>query len=232
MKKPAVLLLGLLMILVLPMAHARVAHASFGAGDFLKTSGNYIRNNAGSGAITTLRGTNLGGWLAQEDWMNPLGEFALDRTGWVASPSTNSCTAGNALDGDNTIRWTTGAAQAGGESTATSPPAGAVVSHRLLDSGSLSTWAPTLPSTRFSSTRGHPRQVTFPPPTRYGDRLTTSTGPSTPPASAPGGSTSPRSGRRRGCSTSSWPRSRRGAPSSASARRPPSVDSVTQRRSR
>ena len=30
---------------------------------------------------------NLGGWLTQEDWMSPLGEFAVDRTGWSATAS-------------------------------------------------------------------------------------------------------------------------------------------------
>src|SRR5258708_36852232 len=47
--------------------------------------------------------------------MNPLGEFARARTGWTATAPVNSSTAGNALDGDSTTRWTTGAAQAGGE---------------------------------------------------------------------------------------------------------------------
>lgn len=115
MRKAAILVMGLVVLVALSIAQPRVVHAGFGSGDFLKTSGKFIRNNSGTGAIATLRGTNLGGWLAQEDWMNPLGEFALDRTGWSATASVNSSTAGNGLDGDSTTRWTTGAPQAGGE---------------------------------------------------------------------------------------------------------------------
>ena len=114
-KATTAVLVGLLVAAILAFAPLKTVHAGFGSGDFLKTSGKFIRNNSGSGSIVTLRGVNLGGWLAQEDWMNPLGEFALDRTGWTATASVNSSTAGNALDGDSTTRWTTGAAQAGGE---------------------------------------------------------------------------------------------------------------------
>jgi hypothetical protein len=89
------------------------AHASL-ANNFLKANGKYLRNNAGAGQIVTLRGTNLGGCLTQEDWMSPLGEFALDRTGWTATASVDSSSAGNVLDGDASTRWDTGAAQAGG----------------------------------------------------------------------------------------------------------------------
>jgi hypothetical protein len=41
----------------------------------------------------------------------------LSRTGWTAAalPAASSSTAGNALDGDTTTRWTTGAAQASGQ---------------------------------------------------------------------------------------------------------------------
>lgn len=83
--------------------------------NFLKASGIYLRNDAGSGSIVNLRGTNLGGWLTMEDWMSPLGEFALGRDGWTATASVNSSSAANALDGDDTTRWDTGAAQAGNE---------------------------------------------------------------------------------------------------------------------
>jgi hypothetical protein len=83
--------------------------------NFLKVRGHYLRDNAGTGTIVTLHGTNLGGWLTQEDWMSPLGEFALDRTGWTATASVSNATAGNALDGDDTTRWDTGVPQAGGE---------------------------------------------------------------------------------------------------------------------
>lgn len=112
------LVTGIVTVLLLPLipliALASPAHAAL-PSNFLKTSGNYLRNNAGTGNIVTLRGTNLGGWLTQEDWMSPLGEFALDRTGWTATASVNSSTAGNAIDGDDTTRWDTGAPQAGGE---------------------------------------------------------------------------------------------------------------------
>ncbi len=39
--------------------------------DFLKTNGTTIRKSSGSGDIVYLRGTNAGGWLVQENWMNP-----------------------------------------------------------------------------------------------------------------------------------------------------------------
>lgn len=104
----------LLLQLIPVIALASPAHAAL-ASNFIKASGKYLRDNAGAGKIVTLRGTNLGGWLTQEDWMSPLGEFANDRTGWTATASVNSASAGNALDGDDTTRWDTGAAQAGGE---------------------------------------------------------------------------------------------------------------------
>lgn len=89
------------------------AHAALGAGDFIKANGNVLKTNSGTGATINLRGTNVGGWLTQEDWMSPLGEFAVDRTGWSATASSG--TASNAVDGSGTTRWTTSAAQAGGE---------------------------------------------------------------------------------------------------------------------
>lgn len=90
-------------------AHA----AALGASDFLKASGNVLKNGSGAGSTVNLRGTNIGGWLTQEDWMSPLGEFAADRTGWSASASSG--TAGNALDSSGSSRWTTGANQTGNE---------------------------------------------------------------------------------------------------------------------
>ncbi len=51
--------------------------------DFLKTSGIQIKNAGGTGAVVSLRGTNLGGWLLQESWMSPLGctdEWTLRET--------------------------------------------------------------------------------------------------------------------------------------------------------
>lgn len=101
---------------LLAIPQTQVAHAAaIGASDFLKADGKFLKNSSGTGSIVTLRGTNLGGWLSQENWMSPLGEFALDRTGWIATASVSSSTAGNALDGDSTTRWTTGAAQTNGQ---------------------------------------------------------------------------------------------------------------------
>jgi hypothetical protein len=81
------------------------------AADFIKADGNVLKTNSGTGSTINLRGTNIGGWLTHEDWMSPLGEFAADRTGWVATASSG--TASNALDGAASTRWTTSAAQAG-----------------------------------------------------------------------------------------------------------------------
>ncbi|WP_405770740.1 discoidin domain-containing protein [Streptomyces sp. NBC_00080] len=105
----------LLVQLLALITSAPPAHAALGAADFLKADGKYLRNNSGSGDMVTLRGTNLGGWLTQEAWMSPLGEFALDRTGWTATASTNSASATKALDGDATTGWSTGTAQAAGQ---------------------------------------------------------------------------------------------------------------------
>ncbi|PSL37285.1 aryl-phospho-beta-D-glucosidase BglC (GH1 family) [Labedella gwakjiensis] len=87
--------------------------APLASGDFLKVSGNVLKKNSGTGATINLRGTNLGGWLTHEDWMSPLGEFALDRAGWTATASAGSAAA--AIDGADSTRWTTSAAQTGGE---------------------------------------------------------------------------------------------------------------------
>ena len=83
------------------------------ATDFIKASGNVLKTNSGTGSTINLRGTNIGGWLAQEDWMSPLGEFAADRTGWSSTASAG--TSSNALDGSTTTRWTTNANQTGAE---------------------------------------------------------------------------------------------------------------------
>lgn len=83
------------------------------ASDFIKASGSVLKTNSGTGTIINLRGTNVGGWLAQEDWMSPLGEFAVDRTGWSATASAGSAAA--AIDGSRSNRWTTNANQAGTE---------------------------------------------------------------------------------------------------------------------
>jgi hypothetical protein len=80
---------------------------------FLKASGNVLRTDSGAGSAINLRGTNIGGWLTQEDWMSPLGEFAVDRTGWASSADAG--TASRAIDGSGSTVWTTGAHQTGGE---------------------------------------------------------------------------------------------------------------------
>jgi len=87
--------------------------AAIGASDFLKASGAMLKKSSGTGATVNLRGTNVGGWLTQEDWMSPLGEFAADRAGWSATASAG--TPGSALDGSSTTRWTTSVNQAGSE---------------------------------------------------------------------------------------------------------------------
>ncbi len=105
-------------ISLLAVAAATVSlRANFTASDFLKTSGIYVRNSSGTGSIVDLHGTNLGGWLTQENWMSPQGVFALDRTGWAASASVTGSgySAASAVDGDGTTVWTTGANQANGQ---------------------------------------------------------------------------------------------------------------------
>ena len=46
------------------------AREALGSNDFLKVNGTQIRKQKGTGDIVYLRGTNAGGWLVQEDWMN------------------------------------------------------------------------------------------------------------------------------------------------------------------
>ena len=55
--------------------------AAITASDFIKASGSVLKKGSGTGATVNLRGTNVGGWLTQEDWMSPLGGFAADRSG-------------------------------------------------------------------------------------------------------------------------------------------------------
>jgi|GEM_PF-2212386 len=91
------------------------ARAAITSADFLKADGKFLRNQSGTGDIVTLRGTNLGGWLTFEDWMSPLGEFAMDRSQWSVSASDNNSDASLAIDGDDTTRWTSGTAQTSGQ---------------------------------------------------------------------------------------------------------------------
>lgn len=50
-----------------------------GAGEFpaafIKARGFELRDHAGAGAVVTLHGVNLGGWLCQEPWMCPTSSF-------------------------------------------------------------------------------------------------------------------------------------------------------------
>jgi len=108
------------------------------AADFLKASGNVLKSNSGTGATVNLRGTNIGGWLTQEDWMSPLGEFAADRTGWSATASAG--TAGNALDGSGTSAWTTGANQAGTEWIRLDLGANTLFSRIAIDNPTAGQW--------------------------------------------------------------------------------------------
>lgn len=110
-----VLALAVVVELMISLPKPPTANASFTSNDFLKSDGKFIKKNSGTGDIVNLRGTNLGGWLSFEDWMSPTGEFAFDRTGWSASASVNSTSAGNAIDGDNTTRWNTGTGQVNGQ---------------------------------------------------------------------------------------------------------------------
>lgn len=73
----------LLVSLLLTVSGPSVANAAFGSSDFLKTSGTVLKNNWGAGSVINLRGTNLGGWLLQENWMTPAGavdEYTIRRT--------------------------------------------------------------------------------------------------------------------------------------------------------
>ncbi|RXZ68441.1 discoidin domain-containing protein [Agromyces albus] len=97
--------------LVIPPTAA--AAEPLGSDDFIKAAGNVLKTDSGAGSTINLRGTNVGGWLAQEDWMSPLGEFAVDRTGWSATASSG--TAANALDGSGSSTWVTGGNQSGDE---------------------------------------------------------------------------------------------------------------------
>ncbi|WP_342373092.1 discoidin domain-containing protein [Propioniciclava soli] len=82
--------------------------------DFIKANGTVLRTDSGAGAAINLRGTNLGGWLVQEDWMSPLGEFALDRGGWTVTASTGSH-ASATVDGEQATHWSTSGPQRAGD---------------------------------------------------------------------------------------------------------------------
>ncbi|MDO3409321.1 cellulase family glycosylhydrolase [Saccharibacillus sp. CPCC 101409] len=68
----AVLLIGLMLSGTGSLgSHPVKAASRIADADFLKTNGTTIRKNKGSGDTVYLRGTNAGGWLVQENWMNP-----------------------------------------------------------------------------------------------------------------------------------------------------------------
>ncbi len=106
-------LVALLAATAVATAVASPAQAALTDDDFIEADGNVLRTDHGTGDVINLRGTNLGGWLTYEDWMSPLGEFALARDDWSATGSSSG--AANVLDGDLDTRWSSGAAQAGGE---------------------------------------------------------------------------------------------------------------------
>ncbi len=129
-----VLVLGMVTALVGPLANETALAAALTTDDFLKADGEVLRNKSGTGDIVSLRGTNFGGWLTFEDWMSPLGEFALDRSDWTATSSAG--TASNMLDGDLTTRMSSGASQSGTEWVQLDLGAMTVFNRILLDAGS------------------------------------------------------------------------------------------------
>ena len=129
-------LVALAVAVVEPLGGVR-AEASGGPltqDDFLAADGAVLRNQGGTGDAVTLRGTNLGGWLTFEDWMSPLGEFALDRDGWTATASASG--SADVLDGDIDSSWTTGAAQTGTEWVQVDLTTPTLFNRILLDAGS------------------------------------------------------------------------------------------------
>lgn len=72
----------LMLAALIPSFSMMRAEAAMGPQQFLKANGSVIRNQYGAGEIVNLRGTNLGGWLQQEEWMSPAGvvdEYTLRR---------------------------------------------------------------------------------------------------------------------------------------------------------
>ena len=62
---------GMMLTGITPGTNEVKAASSLTSADFLKTNGTSIRKNYGNGEKVYLRGTNAGGWLVQENWMNP-----------------------------------------------------------------------------------------------------------------------------------------------------------------
>ena len=70
-KKLVSMLLVFAMTFSVAISGKITAREALGSNDFLKVNGTQIRKQKGTGDIVYLRGTNAGGWLVQEDWMNP-----------------------------------------------------------------------------------------------------------------------------------------------------------------
>lgn len=177
MRRPAhVLTIAALTTAALVPLAAAPAHADpIGPSDFLAADGAVLRTDHGTGDVVNLRGTNLGGWLTFEDWMSPLGEFALDRGGWTATASTG--TPSNVLDGSLTTRWTSGAAQAGGEWVQLDLGTPTLFNRILVDAGpSTSDWPASyevLVSTNGTTWSSVAAAAGTPPPTVTSEITTT-----------------------------------------------------------
>lgn len=71
---------------------------SASAAGMVKANGRVLRDNNGTGAIVNLRGTNLGGWLLQEQWMSP-GSSDQYNTYRVLTNRFGAATADSLLNG-------------------------------------------------------------------------------------------------------------------------------------
>ena len=89
----------------------------FTKADFLKAEGIYLRNQSGVGERILLRGTNLGGWLHREGWMDGGGMIKelADSSQWILVDSLptgdHAAILRTLTDGDPDTRWTTNAPQ-------------------------------------------------------------------------------------------------------------------------
>ena len=62
----------------------------------MKVNGTQIRKQKGTGDIVYLRGTNAGGWLVQENWMNPTN---------ASDQKTMMTTLANRLEHQREMSW-------------------------------------------------------------------------------------------------------------------------------
>lgn len=65
--------IGILLMLTLLPATVAFSRGKGLPDNYLRTDGIYIRDHGGKGNIINLCGTNLGGWLLREGWMDPIG---------------------------------------------------------------------------------------------------------------------------------------------------------------